>query len=338
MGDHVVQVPLWRGRNGDGGVGGAHERADPATRRAIELAEWLGSFGVGSDHEGSLPGTGPSGKTGRMDTMQVAELWHYPVKSLQGGPVDSLEVTAAGIVGDRRWGIVPTDADRVLSAKRVPELLDARVDDDGTPVITLPTGARVAVTDPAVHDALSGWLGRPVRLRSTDDPSATAGLAYDMTFDPPDDDAEVFAIPVPPGTFLDLAPVHLLTTATLRGCAAARPDLDWDVRRFRPNVVIDTPGEAFGEDAWAGRQLHLGEVVLRVTQPTVRCAMPLRAQPARRDDPTSDPLARQPGLHDALVELNAAFPNHLGVYAEVIVPGTVRIGDPARVDDVPTSA
>jgi uncharacterized protein YcbX len=267
-----------------------------------------------------------------MDTMQVAELWRYPVKSLQGRPVDSLEVTAAGIVGDRRWGIVPTDAARVLSAKRVPELLDARVDeDDGTAVITLPDGTGVAVTDPAVHDVLSAWLGRPVHLRSTDEPDATDGLAYDMTFDPPDDDAEVFAIPVPAGTFLDLAPVHLLTTATLRGCAAQRPDLDWDVRRFRPNVVIDAAGEAFGEDTWAGREVHLGEVVLRVTQPTVRCAMPLRAQPARANDPAAAPLARQPGLHDALVGLNAAFPNHLGVYAEVVAGGVVRVGDDVRL-------
>ncbi len=263
--------------------------------------------------------------------MRVSELWRYPVKSLQGGTVESLEVVTAGIVGDRRWGIVPTSADRVLSAKRVPELLDARVDDDtGTPVITLPDRTRVAVTDPTVHDVLSAWLGRPVRLLSTDDPGATNGLAYDMTFDPPDDDAEVFAIPVPAGTFLDLAPLHLLTTATLRGCAAARPDLNWDVRRFRPNVVVETDGEPFGEDAWAGRQVQLGEVVLRVTQPTVRCAMPLRAQPARADDPAAA-LTRQPELHDALVALNAAFPNHLGVYAEVVAGGTVRVGDGVQV-------
>jgi uncharacterized protein YcbX len=261
-----------------------------------------------------------------MDMMRVGALWRYPVKSLQGGRVDTLDVTPTGVVGDRRWGIVPVDADKVLSAKRVPELLDATADGD---TLVLPDGTRIHIDDPGVHAALSAWLGREVVVRSTSD---SAGLAYDMTFDPPNDDAEVFAIPVPPGTFLDLAAVHLLTTATLDGCRSARPDLDWDVRRFRPNVVVNVTGEPFVEDTWAGRELQLGEVVLRITQPTVRCAMPLRAQPPHDSDPSSAALARQPELHDALVELNASFPNHLGVYAEVVTPGTIGVGDPVSVE------
>lgn len=260
-----------------------------------------------------------------MEPMTISELWRYPVKSLQGSRVDALEITTAGVVGDRRWGIVPDGAPKVLSAKRVPELLDATVEGE---TLVLPDGTRVTVDDPGVHEALSAWLGQPVHLRSTTD---SEGLAYDMTFDPPDDTAEVFAIPVPTGTFLDLAPLHLLTTATLHGCRSARPDLNWDVRRFRPNLVIDLDGAPFTEDTWAGRELQLGEVVLRVTQPTVRCAMPLRAQPAPADEPAGDLLVRQPELHDALVELNTTFPNHLGVYAEVLTPGTVRLSDTATV-------
>lgn len=256
-----------------------------------------------------------------MSEPSVHALWRYPVKSLQGVEVDALEIASAGVVGDRRWGIVPDDADRVLSAKRLPDLLEARVEGD---TIVLPDDTRVGVEDPGVHDALSTWLGRRVHLRSTTD---SDGLAYDMTFDPPDDDAEVFAIPVPPGTFLDLAPLHLLTTATLNGCRSARPDLNWDVRRFRPNVVVDIDAAAFVEDTWAGRELRLGEVVLRITQPTVRCAMPLRAQPAPTGGSAGAVLVRQPELHDALVELNTTFPNHLGVYAEVVHTGVVRTGD-----------
>lgn len=253
--------------------------------------------------------------------MTISELWRYPVKSLQGNRVDTLELTPAGVEGDRRWGIVPADAPKVLSAKRVPELLDATTDGD---TIVLPNGTRIGVDDPGVHDVLSAWLGRPVRLRRSED---SDGLAYDMTFDPPNDDAEVFAIPVPTGTFLDLAPVHLVTTATLRGARAARPDLDWDVRRFRPNLVVAIDADPCIEDTWAGRELHVGDVVLRITQPTVRCAMPLRAQPAPAGDPTATALAHQPGLHDALTELNPTFPNHLGVYADVLTGGTVGVGE-----------
>ena len=109
---------------------------------------------------------------------------------------------------------------------------------------------------PELDEALSVWLGTAVRLV---EPRADRAVHYRMTFDPPDDDAELFDIPTPDGTFLDLAPVHLLTTATLDGVRAARPDLDWDVRRFRPNLVLDVAGAPFVENDWSGRRLALGD-------------------------------------------------------------------------------
>jgi uncharacterized protein YcbX len=254
----------------------------------------------------------------------VAQAWVYPVKSMQGVRTDHLHITATGITGDRHWGIVDQASGKVLSAKREPALLDATVDPSGS-LITLGDGTTVATDDATVDAVLSAWLGRPVTLQAT---SHSTGLSYEMTFDPPDDNAEVFAIPVPPGTFVDLAPLHLVTSATLAGCASARPDLDFDVRRFRPNLVLDIDVAPFTEDSWAGRTIVIGEVELAITQPTVRCAMPLRAQPATA---AGDPaLARRPDLHQALNELNPVFPNHLGVYAEVVTGGTVRTGDMVR--------
>ncbi|GAG25072.1 unnamed protein product, partial [marine sediment metagenome] len=134
---------------------------------------------------------------------------------------------------------------------------------------------------------------------------------------------EQYDIPTPTGTFLDLAPVHLLTSATLDGVRTARPDLDWDVRRFRPNLVVEAEGEPFLEERWSGRHLAVGDdLVLRVDQPTVRCAMPLRAQPG---------LEREVDLYEAMRELNEANPNHLGVYASVVEPGPVGVGDRVRL-------
>jgi uncharacterized protein YcbX len=71
-----------------------------------------------------------------------------------------------------------------------------------------------------------------------------------------------------------------------------------------------------------GRRLRVGEVELAVDSPTVRCAMPLRAQPG---------LERQVELFEAMSELNEAYPNHLGVYCSVVSPGTVRVGDSVEV-------
>ncbi|MEO6627891.1 MAG: MOSC domain-containing protein [Aquihabitans sp.] len=247
----------------------------------------------------------------------VAECWRYPVKSFQGIRQDRLTVGPTGVDGDRTFGLIDVDVDRLLSAKRTADLLDAWATDT---TITLPNGDQFAVDDPGVDAALTAWLGRPIRFARA---SESDPVSYQMTFNPPEDTAELFDIPSPVGSFLDLAHVHLITTATLDACARQRPDLDWDVRRFRPNVLIEIDGPAFVEQTWLGRRIEVGGATLSIDSPTVRCAMPLRAQP--------DDLHRQPGLFRAMGELNDVFPNHLGVYCSVVVPGEVAQGDPVTV-------
>lgn len=242
----------------------------------------------------------------------VAGCWRYPVKSFQGMAQDELTITPAGVVGDRTHGLIDAQDGRLLSAKRTAKLLHASATDEA---ITLPDGAVLALDAPDADEVLSSWLGRTVLLRQ---PTTDTQVSYAMTFDPPDDDAEAFDIPAPPGSFLDLAPIHLISTATLAACAQARPDLDWDVRRFRPNLLLDVDGPPFLEQNWIGRQLQVGEAVLSVDSPTVRCAMPLRVQPGG--------IEREPGIFAALNELNTVSPNHLGAYCSVVTPGTVTNG------------
>ena len=240
----------------------------------------------------------------------VTSLFRYPVKSMQGIGSSSLDVATDGVVGDRAWALIDVATGRLMSAKRYSALLQASADDDG---ITLPDGSRIAWGDPYGDRTLSRWRGRDVRLEA---PRPGAQVTFEMTFEPPNDEAEYVDIDAPAGSFRDLAPIHLVSRQTLEGCAARRPELDWDVRRFRPNVVVDAPGlEPFGEDAWTGSQLRCGGVTLSVVQPSVRCAMPLRAQPG---------LDRQATLYQALEDLHA---NHLGVYVDVAEPGRLAVGD-----------
>jgi uncharacterized protein YcbX len=247
----------------------------------------------------------------------VGGCWRYPVKSFQGLAQDRLSIGAAGVAGDRTFGLIDVEADRLLSAKRTAALLLATATDD---TVTLPDGSTFSVDDPSLDDALTAWVGRPIRFARAD---STGPTSYQMTFDPPDDDAELFDIPTPEGTFLDISPVHVVTTATLRGCADARPDVDWDVRRFRPNLLLDVDGPAFVEDGWIGREIQVGAVTLRVDGPMVRCAMPLRAQPGG--------LERQTQLFHALNELNRTFPGHLGLCCSVVASGDVAVGDTVSV-------
>lgn len=259
----------------------------------------------------------------------IREVWRYPVKSMQGERCASLrldagERSARGFEGDRRWALVDPSSGRAHSAKTVPELLfaSARLDGQDT-VITLPAGDELLAGDPATTAALGAWLGRDVDLVCASDDLRSA---YEMTFDPPDDDAELFEIPSPEGTFFDLTAVHLITTASLAAMAGAHPDGQWDVRRFRPNLVLEVADPppldaadpaAYPEDAWVGQDLSIGAdgAVINVLMRTVRCAIPLRAQPGIDRD--VDIYRTMAAHHD----------NHLGAYCVPVAAGLVREGD-----------
>jgi uncharacterized protein YcbX len=239
--------------------------------------------------------------------MRVAELWQYPFKSAQGARASSLALSAGGVAGDRRWALLDGNG-KLCSAKRYSKLLLATGGDDGS--LTLDDGTVLA--DDA---AFSSWLGHLVRRAEH---GADTQVSFEMTFEPPNDDAEYYEIPAPAGQFVDMADVHIVSSATLAHLAAARPDLDWDVRRFRPNIVIDVgdSAEPFVEASWVGQDIAVGDARVHVDQETVRCAMPLRAQPGG--------LERQASMYDAL---ESAHHNHVGIYCTVVTPGTVTTGD-----------
>jgi uncharacterized protein YcbX len=247
----------------------------------------------------------------------VSRLGRYPVKSFQGERVEHTAIDTDGMPGDRRWGVIDQTTGHVLSAKREPRLLDAAARTvDGTIEVTLPTGT-MAVDDPAIHQAVSAWLDRDVRVEHADVDGPERAFEFNVSSE--DEGSPIVDIPCPPGTFVDLAPVHVLTTASLRAFAALYPEGQWDVHRFRPGILLDTPDdEGFVEDAWVGGTLTIGGVVLQGYMPTVRCAMVTRAQ---RDLPRDLDIAKT---------INREHGGSLGVYCVVTQPGQVKLGDTAR--------
>src|SRR5262245_15401242 len=96
----------------------------------------------------------------------VLEVWRFPVKSMLGERIERARLTATGIVGARRYGVLDVDTGKLMTAKLYGDLLTARARTEaeaeggsGSVVITLPEGPDVRADDPAVHDALSTWLG-----------------------------------------------------------------------------------------------------------------------------------------------------------------------------------
>jgi uncharacterized protein YcbX len=241
----------------------------------------------------------------------VAEVWRYPVKSFQGERVDSLDVAPGGATGDRTLAVVDPAARKVLSAKRYADLFMASARLDGERVVlTLPDGSEHAADDPGVHAALSDWLGLAVRL----EPPPEAGVfPMEMYSGMYDEDTPLFDWPGPAGTWLDLADAHWLTTSSLAALASEHPDAEWDVRRFRPTALFETPAGGFAEEAWT--TIEAGTVGSEVFMATPRCSMPSRAQPG---------LTRDKSIATTIRDANS---DNVGVYARITQSGTVRVGD-----------
>ena len=172
----------------------------------------------------------------------VAQLWRYPVKSFQGEQVDELDARARRRRRrpDPRRGRPGRREGAVGQAVRRPAagLGPARRRRGSSS--PCPTAREHASDDAGVHDALSAWLGMDVRLEP---PPADGVYPMEMYTGMSDEDTPLFDWTGPPGTWVDLADSHWLTTASLGRHRRRAPRRQWDVRRFRPTGLIETAGD-----------------------------------------------------------------------------------------------
>lgn len=245
-------------------------------------------------------------------TMRIDSLWRYPVKSMQGERCAALELGPGGVAGDRDYGVFDVGSATVISAKRDGRLLEASATMSSGELRVAVPGGRPLPPGVALDDHLSTWLGRPVRLVQ----ASTLGLA---TFESPgdfeDDDSPTVQWRGVEGSFVDESELHLLSTGDLEELRNERRELHWDVRRFRPNVVVVAPSGALTRDASLGG-LRLGETRIEVDKMCSRCVMTTRPQPGG--------LERE---LDILRHVSRVHGGDVGVRARVTRPGVVRVGD-----------
>lgn len=280
-----------------------------------------------------------------MTPFTISSLWRYPVKSMAGEELNTVEVTANGLRGDRAYALVDAAGGKVGSAKnakRFGELLKYRAQfvtqpgSDGiAPAvrITLPDGTTLDSSRPDNQAALCAAFGPQVTLRS----NAPDGLLLEFaagTLGGKHATATEHAVAgaAPRGTFFDYACIHIVTLSALRRLQEAYPEGEFSVQRFRPNIVVDCADESgFVENSWVGHSLAIGpKLILRVSIPCPRCVMTTLP---RRD------LPHDPKILRTAVQLNMQdlgdFGNLpcVGVYADVVKPGSIRRGDAVRVAD-----
>ena len=216
----------------------------------------------------------------------VQSIWQYAVKSMNGMKLEQTNITAGGVLGDRAYALLDQSNHKVASAKfpkkwgKLLELSAAfvkqpRQSDQLPPVrITSSEGLDILSTDKNVDKLLSDYVGRKVKLTSSR--PNTVSLER---LDPFESDETILDIGdlMLKNKFSDYADIHLLTTATLQQLSSLTPDVQFDERRFRPNIVIETlPGiTGFAENDWVGNTVVIGDYVqFKITDPTPRCSIP----------------------------------------------------------------
>ena len=268
-----------------------------------------------------------------MLLMRVGLLQRYPVKSMLGEVVDEMFVDQRGAEGDRRLALLDVATGRVASAKQ-PRLWRGLLQftatgNTGSVRIELPDGRAVAANDPRIDELLSGVVGRTVRLISRRPQCATVERPdpEDVLEQGVDAELDSRILEIGQGTpgdsFVDDAPLHLITAATLER-------IDTEATRYRPNLVINTPPgyPAYAENDWEGRELSVGDVRLRVLSPTPRCALPtLEHGPL----PRAPHAVRVPAAENRVPAGGFGILPCAGAYAEVITEGTIRTGDPVTL-------
>lgn len=237
----------------------------------------------------------PGASTGAVAT--VAGLWRYPVKSMRGEACRRVEINARGVQGDRTFAVRAADG-KLGSGKNTQRfrMLEGlfrfhAAYRGDVPEVAFPDGRRLRADHPDIDLALSRVLGQSVTL------TRASGAPH-----------------------FDADALHLLTTASLAWLQALLPGAAVDARRFRPNLLLEAMGTVPIEQTWLGKTLAVGDAVrLRITAPTERCAMVTYAQAGLPEDA------------DILRGIAQAADLQFGVYAEIVAPGAIRLGDGVRI-------
>jgi uncharacterized protein YcbX len=222
---------------------------------------------------------------------RVVGLWRYPVMAMAGEALQEGLASWHGLAGDRRWAFVRegqlrsgfpwlTLRERPELGRYQPSLLDPAHPDTSPTWVRTPSGGWLEVIDPALAAELgAAWVIRQDR-----------------------------------GAF-DALPLSLITTRALASLGALLGE-EVDVRRFRPNLVLETSdGRPFPEDDWVGSTLQIGALRLRVDQRISRCAVV-----------QIDPRSHRPDGR-VLRTLARERQARLGVCGQVMEPGKVAVGD-----------
>lgn len=244
---------------------------------------------------------------------QVTALTIAPVKGMRLVRVPAVSLVETGPLGDRAFHVQDAGGKLALTTRN-PGLVQVVPSYDpagGRLELAFPGGRRVAgPVTPGEETETTFYDGRVVPGRVVEGPFAAAlseHLGRPVTLVARAED-------VSGG---DDHPVTLMSRASLAALGHELDDADVDARRFRMTIEVDGLAP-WDEHGWAGSEVTVGEAVLRVVAPTVRCVVTTRSP---EDGRTDLPVLR------ALADIHGTSDVVFGVWCDVVRPGRVAVGD-----------
>ena len=237
-----------------------------------------------------------------MELGRIRAIFRYPVKSMAGEPLETAKLGWHGLEGDRRFAfrrLIDKSSFPWLTASKLPQLIlyrpfgiDANNAEQLPTHVRTPDGNEYELRGDELREEISRLHGSDVELMN---------LKHGIF------DESALSV-------ISLSSVHGLEREAGR---------EFDLRRFRPNVLLETNGEPFEENEWVGRTLLFGDngAALKVTMRDERCVMV-------NFDP--DTAERDAEVMKTIVRLNE---NCAGVYGTVLGTGELRVGQVVSLGD-----
>ena len=277
-----------------------------------------------------------------MSTASVTHIYRYPVKSMMGEMLSEADIGEAGIPGDRGWAVRDEKRGGIRGGKKIPQLMTLTAQSGAAaPLITAPDGDSASASTEGINQWLSDKLNHPVTLwpllpadqldhyrrgaPDTEDFEQELRAVFGRLPGEPLPDLtgfeELLEFESPPGTYFDAFPISIMSQQSLNTMNQLEGESQFDVRRFRPNLLVDIPNtdHPFPEQAWVGKTLSIGSVTLKIDMTCPRCAMTTHG---------FDDLPQDPQIMRKLV---ANSEGNLGIYASVVQAGKVTAGDSVSV-------
>ena len=277
-----------------------------------------------------------------MSTALVTTIYRYPVKSMMGETLRETDIGEAGIQGDQGWAVRDEQRGGIRGGKKIPQLMAlAAQSGPAAPLITAQEGDSASASSEGINEWLSDKLGHPVTLwpllpadqldhyrrgaPDTEDFEQELRAVFGRLPDEPLPDLagfeELLEFESPPGTYFDAFPISIMSQQSLNTMNQLEGESQFDVRRFRPNLLIDIPDtdHPFPEQAWVGKTLSIGSVTLKIDTTCPRCAM------------TTHGFHDLPQDAQIMRKLVANSEGNLGIYASVVQAGKVTAGDSVSV-------